>query len=340
MEWLIGKNLSELKALSVDAGLPAYTGKQLADWLYKKKVRRIEDMSNLSKAAREQLGERYEVGGFPPQQVQGSVDGTKKYLFPTLGGHSIESVMIPDEDRATLCVSSQAGCRMGCKFCMTGRQGFQAHLTAGEILGQFQNVDESDGLSNAVYMGMGEPMDNIDEVLKSLEILTSDWGWAWSPRRITVSTIGILPQMERFLRESQCHLAVSLHHPVAAARQELMPIQKASPIEDIVQCLRKYDFSGQRRLSFEYIMFQGVNDSLDHAGALIRLLRGLECRVNLIRFHAIPNSPLQPARPEAIALFQKKLNQQGLLTTLRASRGEDILAACGLLSTAEQKRFE
>jgi len=333
MEWLLGKDLDQLTQIALALGLPRYTGKQLADWLYRKRVKSIGEISNLSKTGRERLGAHFEIGGFAPAQVQQSVDGTKKYLFPTVGGFYIESVIIPEKVRATLCVSSQAGCRMGCRFCMTARQGLHAHLTAGEIISQFQNIEETTGLTNAVYMGMGEPMDNLDEVLKSLQILTSDWGWGWSPRRITVSTIGLLPQLKRFLEESDCHLAISLHHPIDRERQALVPMQKIHPLAEILNLIRQYDFSGQRRVSFEYIMFKGVNDSLFHATTLSRLLKGLECRVNLIRFHAIPDSALLPSSLESIALFQKKLSESGVVVTLRASRGEDILAACGLLST-------
>jgi 23S rRNA (adenine2503-C2)-methyltransferase len=338
MEWLLGKDVDELMQIALSLGLPSYTGKQLADWLYKKQVKQIAEMTNLSKSARDGLCAQYEVGGFAPTKVQLSVDGTKKYLFPTINHSFIESVLIPDDDRVTLCLSSQAGCRMGCRFCMTARQGLQAHLTAGEIISQFQNIDEPTKLTNAVYMGMGEPMDNLDEVLKSLRIITSEWGWGWSPRRITVSTIGLLPQLKRFLDESDCHLAVSLHHPVDSERQALVPMQKTHLLSDILSLIKQYDFSGQRRVSFEYIMFRGVNDSLSCAATLVRLFKGLECRVNLIRYHAIPHCTLQPSTPEAIALFQKKLADAGVLVTLRASRGEDILAACGLLSTQMFKK--
>ncbi|MCL1974341.1 MAG: radical SAM protein, partial [Bacteroidetes bacterium] len=265
MEWLLGKDLDALTQTALALGLPRYSGKQVADWLYKKQVRRVEEMTNLSKAARELLGASYQVGGFAPTQVQESKDGTRKYLFPTKEGFLIESVVIPDGDRTTLCVSVQAGCRMGCRFCMTARQGLQAQLTAGEIIGQFQHIKETSRLTNAVFMGMGEPMDNLDEVLKSLHILSADWGWGWSPRRITVSTIGILPQLKRFLDESGSHLAISLHHPVAYERQNMIPMQKASPLADVLDLIRQYDFSGQRRVSFEYIMFKGVNDAPEHA---------------------------------------------------------------------------
>jgi len=333
--WLLGHTEPELIAIAAVSGLPAFAGKQMADWLYKKKVAAIDDMLNLSKAARTKLNEEWEVGGFAPSGVQQSKDGTRKYLFPTLSGHSIESVLIPDDDRATLCVSSQAGCRMACRFCMTARMGFQCHLSAGEIIGQFSRIAETDALTNAVYMGMGEPLDNLDEVLKSIEILTAPWGWAWSPRRITVSTIGILPALKRFLDESEAHLAVSLHNPFDAERQEWMPMQKAHSIAEVIALLKKYDFTGQRRVSFEYILFSDANDTPRHANELVKLLHGLECRVNLIRFHAIPDSPLRPSTDTQIEKFKTLLTHKGVLTTVRASRGEDILAACGLLATKQ-----
>lgn len=333
---LLGMTLDELTALAKELGLPAFTGKQIADWLYKKHVTDIEEMTNLSKTARNKLNEKFEVGGSAPVAVQTSADGTRKYLFSVSGKQSIETVMIPDGDRATLCVSSQAGCRMGCRFCMTARQGLQVNLSAGEIIGQFSHVEERSRLTNAVYMGMGEPMDNIGEVLKSLQILTSDWGFAWSPRRITVSTIGVLPAMKRFLDESECHLAVSLHNPFDDGRRELMPMQKAYPLEKVIDSIRQYDFTGQRRVSFEYIMFAGRNDLAKHADALARLLQGLECRVNLIRFHTIPDCDLKPSPDTIMERFKNQLMGKGLMTTIRASRGEDILAACGLLSTKNQ----
>ncbi len=316
-----------------ELGLPAFTGKQIADWLYKKHAATIDEMTNLSKAARQLLNEKFTVGGSAPLTVQASADGTRKYLFPLAGGQCVETVMIPEADRATLCVSSQAGCRMGCRFCMTARQGFQAQLTAGEIISQFRNVPERDRLTNAVYMGMGEPMDNLDNVLKSLEILTAPWGFGWSPRRITVSSIGVLPALQRFLDESECHLAISLHNPFDGERAELMPMQKAWPLEQVMELIRQYDWTGQRRVSFEYILFDRRNDSPRHAAALAKLLQGLECRVNLIRFHAIPDSPLLPALESRVEKFKNALMSKGIVTTVRASRGEDIMAACGLLST-------
>ena len=345
---LLGKNLDELKALVAQEGLPGFTAKQIAQWLYVKKVRSIDEMTNLSKAARAALSEKYEVGVTPYAGLQVSTDGTKKYLFPVKCSHkrglnvrvsedelesgAVEAVMIPDDDRATLCVSSQSGCRMGCKFCMTGRQGFHGHMSAADIISQFIAVDESDRLTNAVFMGMGEPLDNYDNVMRAIEILTADWGFAWSPKRITVSTIGVLPNLKRYLDECKCHLAVSLHDPFATERLSVMPVQGAWPIQEVIDLIKQYDFSGQRRVSFEYTMFAGFNDTKAHADALIRMLKGLECRMNLIRFHKIPDFPYETSAPVIIENFKQRLNNCGLMTTVRASRGEDILAACGMLA--------
>lgn len=329
---------TELKAVAAEAGLKPFAARQMSDWLYKKRVAEVAAMTNLSLGARQRLEELgYVAGRIEPCDVQVSADGTKKYLFLTLGGRYVEAVYIPDGDRATLCVSSQAGCRMGCRFCMTGRQGFRHNLTAGEIVNQVLAIPESEKLTNIVFMGMGEPMDNIGPVVRAVEILTSDWGLGWSPTRITVSTIGVIPAMERLLRETKVHLAVSLHDPFDAERRELMPVENRYPVKEVVASLRKFDFSHQRRLSFEYIVFEGVNDSPRHVEGLVRLLRGLECRINLIRFHAIPDSPLRGTSPERMKRFNGALNAAGITTTTRASRGEDILAACGLLSTLSQE---
>ena len=259
------------------------------------------------------------------------MDGTRKYLF-AVGEQFIESVYIPEEDRATLCVSTQAGCKMGCKFCMTGTLGFHGQLSAAEILNQIFYFDD---LSNLVFMGEGEPMDNLDNVLRSLEIMTADYGCAWSPKRITVSTVGV-PAMKRFLDESECHLAISMHDPFPAERAAIMPAEKMMSISEVVPLLKQYDWSHQRRVSFEYICWHGQNDSIRHAKELLRLLKGLNCRINLIRFHAgvedIKNERRFPASDEKqMEWFRDYLTQNGLTTTIRRSRGEDILAACGML---------
>ena len=244
----------------------------------------------------------------------------------------VEAVFIPDGDRGTLCVSCQIGCKMGCRFCVTGQQGFHGSLDTSEILNQIFSIPEFDRLTNIVYMGMGEPMDNLDNVLRSTQVLTAPWGLGWSPHRITVSTVGIIPGLRRFLDESQCHVAVSLHNPFAAERLNIMPMQKAYPIANVVALLRQYDWSGQRRISFEYTMFKGLNDDTRHAAELVRLLKGLYCRVNLIRFHSSPDTPFKTASSQAMERFKDYLNSHGITCTIRASRGEDIMAACGLLA--------
>ena len=338
-EKLLGKTLGELKAVAAELGLPSFTGSQLAQWLYVKRVHTFDAMTNISKAAREKLASAYDLGVSAPVGFAVSKDGTKKYLFEvtcTVGVReetsAVEAVMIPDDDRRTLCVSSQAGCRMGCRFCMTGRQGFHGQLSTADIINQFISVDESESLTNAVFMGMGEPLDNPEAVFKVLEILTAEWGFAWSPKRITVSTIGVLPLLERFLDTCSCHLAVSLHDPFGDERVGIMPVQKVWPIRDVVSLLKGYDFSGQRRVSFEYTMFSGFNDDKRHADALVRLLDGIECRVNLIRFHKIPDFPYECPPDIVMERFRDRLNAHGIICTIRASRGEDILAACGMLA--------
>lgn len=331
-EQLLGKTPDELKEIALKVGLPAFTGKQIAQWMYGRKVRSIDEMTNISKVGRERLKEEYSLGVTLPSTCQVSSDGTKKYLFPVGEGNAVEAVMIPDEDRKTLCVSSQAGCRMGCRFCMTGRQGFHGNLTAADILSQFIAIDEAAELTNAVFMGMGEPLDNFGNVMRAIEVLTADWGFGWSPKRVTLSTIGVLPNLRKYLESTRCHLAVSLHNPFPDERAEMMPVQKAWPVQEVIEMIREYDFTGQRRVSFEYTMFAGLNDDKRHADALIRLLRGLECRVNLIRFHKIPDAPFETTPQIIMERFRNRLSNHGITCTIRASRGEDILAACGMLA--------
>ena len=332
---LLGKTLTELQELCAAEGFPKFTAKQLCDWLYKKRAVSIDAMTNLSKPQRARLNEIAYIGREHPVRCQVSKDGTKKYLFPVLDSHFIEAVYIPEDDRATLCVSCQVGCKMGCHFCVTGQQGFHGNLSAGDILNQLFSIPEFEQLTNVVFMGMGEPMDNLDTVLAATQVLTADWGLGWSPKRITVSTVGIIPGMKRFLDESQCHLAVSLHNPVPQERLAIMPVQKAFPLNQVLALLREYDWSGQRRLSFEYTMFRGENDDLAHAQKLVEALKGLDCRVNLIRFHESPEAPFKTSMPTTIKNFQDYLNRHGFICTLRASRGQDIDAACGLLAGRE-----
>ncbi len=343
---LIGMTPTELKAVVTELGMPAFTAKQIAQWLYEKHVGTIEEMTNLSKQNRQLLAEHYEVGALAPIDCQRSKDGTIKYLFPVCcNGMTtdttekfVETVFIPDHDRATLCVSCQVGCKMNCLFCQTGKQGWHGNLTAADILNQIYALPEVDRLTNIVFMGQGEPMDNLDAVLRVTEIMTADWGWQWSPKRITVSSVGVRNKLKRFLDESDCHVAISMHSPIHEQRLQLMPAEKAMPLTETLELLRQYDFTHQRRCSFEYICFGGLNDTPMYAREIVKLLEGLECRVNLIRFHEIPNVDLPGSDEKRMEALRDYLTNHGITTTIRASRGQDIFAACGLLSTAHQSQ--
>lgn len=332
---ILGMTLAQLQKLCEKEGFPRFAPKQICDWLYKKRIDSIDRMTNLSLAQRARLGEIAYIGREVPVRCQVSRDGTKKYLFPSGNGH-VEAVFIPDDDRATLCVSCQVGCKMGCRFCVTGQQGFHGNLSSGDILNQLFSIPEYEKLTNVVFMGMGEPMDNLESILDATTIMTAPWGLGWSPKRITVSTVGIIPGLRRFLDESQCHLAVSLHNPIGAEREQMMPVQRAYPLNEVLALLRQYDWGGQRRLSFEYTMFRGLNDDLSHAQKLVDALKGLDCRVNLIRFHESPEAPYRTSLPNKIQDFQNYLNRHGVICTLRASRGQDIDAACGLLAGRQE----
>ena len=357
----MGMTVAELKDTVKGLGMPAFTGGQIAKWLYSAHVTSFDDMTNISKKNRELLAEKCTIGAMPYKQVQVSKDGTKKYLFPVSSGKCVETVFIPDHDRATLCVSCQVGCKMNCLFCQTGKQGFEGSLTTGDILNQIYSLPEREKLTNIVFMGQGEPMDNLDNVLKATEVLTAEWGYAWSPRRITVSSVGVKDKLKRFIEESECHLAISLHSPIHEQRARLMPAEKAMPITDVVALLKQYPFfckkdrnaydsymdgsdhnpdgiSRQRRLSFEYIVFDGLNDSMTYAREIVKLLQGLDCRINLIRFHSIPDVPLKTSNESKMESLRDYLTAHGLFTTIRASRGQDIFAACGLLSTKDKQK--
>jgi len=337
---LLGLTRDELRGVVAELGMPAFAAKQMAQWIYQKGVGCCEQMTNISIAARQRLAEHYEVGLMPPIAEQHSVDGTVKYLFSTSDGQRVETVFIPDDERGTVCVSCQVGCKMACRFCMTGRQGFQGNLTATDILNQIYSLPERERLTNIVFMGQGEPMDNLDAVLRATELLTADYGWAWSPKRITVSTVGLRKGLKRFLDESPCHLAVSLHNPFPEERAAMMPAERSYALTEMLELLKQYDWTGQRRLSFEYIVFGGTNDTERHARELVRLLCNVECRVNLIRWHEIPGeTSFSEADPLRLVAFRDYLSSHGVRCTIRASRGQDIDAACGLLNTKEKGRF-
>ena len=352
MEVLLGKTLAELQAVAQEVGLPRFAGKQLAEWIYVRRATSFDEMTNISLKGREALKASYTIGRHTPVAEAISKDGTKKYLFRTSNSEAvqqrsgltsnseavyIESVYIPDNDRATLCVSTQAGCKMGCRFCMTGTLGFHGHLTAADILNQIFSIPDADKLTNIVYMGEGEPMDNLDNVLRSLNAMTNAWGCAWSPKRITVSSVGITKGLKRYIEESECHLAISLHNPFAIERQEVMPIEKVNHLSEVIALLKQYDWSHQRRVSFEYICWGGVNDTPKHANELLRLLKGLDCRINLIRFHAGVDQSFTSSNEQQMEWLRDYLTERGITTTIRRSRGEDILAACGMLVNALNK---
>lgn len=341
MEVLLGKTLSELQQIAVECGLPKFAGKQLAEWIYVRRVTSFDEMTNISLRGRETLKQNFLIGRHTPKAEAISKDGTKKYLFEVVLGQDkgedkthteyIESVYIPEEDRATLCVSTQAGCKMGCRFCMTGTLGFHGQLTAADILNQVFSIPDSNKLTNIVLMGEGEPMDNLDNVLRFLEIMTADYGPAWSPKRLTVSSVGLIPGLKRYLEKSECHLAISLHNPFHVEREQIMPAERAYTIDKVIELIKKYDFSHQRRVSFEYICWGGVNDTPKHAQELLRLLKGLECRVNLIRYHDGGQADFPASNEQTMVWMRDYLTENGLTTTIRRSRGEDILAACGML---------
>ncbi len=330
---LVGLNPIELQNLASELKLPPFLAKQLADWLYKKNIRSLQEMSNISGATRELLAQEFCLGTQAPCHETVSSDGTKKYLFPAANDRFIESAYIPDEKRGTLCLSTQVGCKMGCLFCMTAKQGFQANLQVHEILNQDHSLPERENITNIVFMGMGEPLDNFDHVMKSLEVLTSPWGYGLSPKRITVSSVGIVSNLKKFLEQSKVNLAISLHSPFDKERRSIMPIQNVYPIKEVVETIRSVDKEHQRRVSFEYIVFGGMNDTKAHVKELARLLNGMHTHINLMRFHQVPNSPLPATDEEKLQEFKAGLMNKDIMTTIRASRGLDVDAACGMLST-------
>ena len=329
--------LAELTAALKAMGQPGFRAKQIFHWVHQKLVTEFSAMTDQPKTLLAKLEETFYIAAPQIERRQEAKDGTVKYLLRMADGNCIETVVMRYHYGNTVCVSTQVGCRMGCRFCATGRQGLQHSLSTNEILNQIGSLPERERLTNVVFMGMGEPLDNLDSLLPTLEILTSAWGFGWSPTRITVSTAGVASRLERFLEATQVHLAVSLHNPFPHERAEIMPVEKAWPIREVVEILRRYDFTHQRRVSFEYIVMSGLNDSPRHIRELCRLLDGIKCRINLIRFHKIPGSPYFSPDDRAMIAFRDALTAKGIHTTIRTSRGEDIQAACGLLSTAQNE---
>lgn len=317
-------------------GEPVYRADQVASWVYGGEARSIDRMTNLSRGLREALQERFTLAEPEAERISRSEDGTAKHLWRLEDGELVESVLIPAGDRLTLCISSQAGCAMGCTFCATGWAGFARQLTAGEIVGQYRAsrrwaIENGMGpVSNIVYMGMGEPLSNRTAVMASLTILNQ--GYGVGARRITVSTVGVVPGiLELASRPEQFRLAVSLHAPDSELRRTLIPLEKRHPLPELMEALRAFDAAGGKRITFEYTMIAGVNDDLALAARLAELAAGLQAFVNLIPLNPIPNRDWKPSPPERIRAFQRILTERGLDAAVREPRGRDIDAACGQL---------
>ncbi len=335
-------NMEELKEFVKELGLEPYRAKQIAQWLYKKRVKSFDEMTNLGKKARELLSRKAKIDVLKTVKVEESSDGTRKYLFELPDGNRIESVFIPEKDWNTLCVSTQVGCPAGCKFCLTAKDGFTRNLTAAEIVDQYiqvqRDVGENRRISNVVFMGMGEPLLNFDNVKKAVEIMTHRDMLDLSTRKVTVSTVGVVPGIERMAKEmNRVKLAVSLHATTDEQRERIVPLNRKWPIGKIMEALRRYPADNNRRIMIEYVMLKGVNDSLEDARRLVKLIKGIPVKVNLIPFNPYPGAPFQPTPREDIEKFQKVLWDHNIAAFIRDSRGQDISAACGMLRTKEKK---
>ena len=349
---LLGMTRSELETVAAEAGMRPFAARQMMKWLYEKGAASLDAMTDLSKTGRENLSKHYCTGVRQWKDLQVSGDGTQKFLFTSAAGTPVETVFIPEGDRATVCVSSQSGCKMHCKFCLTGKQGFYSQLTPADILAQIYSLPQRPQVTNIVFMGQGEPFDNYDNVVKAIFLLTSPEAAAMSPKRITLSTCGLLPALKRFVNDTRCNIAISLHSPFHDERMDIMPVEKAYAIADVVDYLSgveafrdirggaRREGSHQRRLSFEYILLKGCNDTPHHVSALKALLRRLDCRVNVIPFHPYPGAAYAaPLHADATA-FVDRLCACGINATLRRSRGLDISAACGMLASKTKLQTE
>ncbi len=342
---------AELEAWCCEQGEAPYRARQVLAWVHRRGATRFEEMANLPKVLRRRLADGFRIGRLEPATVAVSADGTRKLLFqlppePAAAGRpaSIESVLIPQverpdgaRDRLTLCISSQAGCGMGCGFCATAAMGLVRNLHPAEIVGQVraaQALAAPERLTNLVLMGMGEPLANYAAVVAALEILTAEWGYAISPRRITVSTVGLAPEIPRFIAETRVNLAVSLHAPTDRQRARLVPVNRRYPLATLLAACREVPLARRKRITFEYVMLAGENDTDADARALVRLLHGLRAKVNLIPWNPFPGAPFTPSPRARVQRFQAVLRQHGLSATIRESRGQDIQAACGQLAVA------
>lgn len=330
---LFGMSLESLRSFIQRVDMPRFRADQIADWLYRHHADSLDQMTNISRADRARIGEVAEIRLRPPVECRVSADGTRKYAFATDGGDVVESALIPEGDRMTLCISSQVGCRVGCVFCATGAMRLRGNLSSGEILNQYRTIPERERITNIVYMGMGEPLDNLNAVAESVLCLTRPYGYGLSNRRVTLSTVGKPAPLTRFLERCDIRLAVSLHTPFQEQRRELMPGTRGYDLSELITMLRERARGDTRRVSFEYVMLRDINDSLSHADETVRLLSGMQTRVNLIPFHPWSGNDMRPSSPAQIERFRVRLERNGLTATVRATRGLDIEAACGLLAT-------
>lgn len=340
---LKGLSLEELERFVTDHGEPVYRGHQLFHWIYGRGATTFAEMTDLPIALRARLAERASIGALAPLGREVSQDGTRKYLFGCADGRQIETVLIPDEGRMTACLSTQVGCALACAFCLTGTMGFVRHLQTAEIVDQVlalqRDLQPGERIGNLVLMGMGEPLHNYDATVKALTILAHPLGLAYPPRRIALSTVGLVPEIVRLGQSGlPVNLAVSLHAATDELRDRLVPINRRYPLKVLMATLRAYPLPSRRRLTFEYVLIDGVNDRPEDARELVKLLRGLRCKINLLPLNEAPAIPFHRPSRERVETFQRILKAAGLLTTIRESRGMDISAACGLLVTASAEK--
>jgi 23S rRNA (adenine2503-C2)-methyltransferase len=327
--------LDEVEQVVADAGAPPYRARQILHWLHARGAQSFDEMRDLPASLREHLTQKFAIGAAAQSFVSRSIDSTRKLLIRLADGEDIESVIIPSDGRVTLCMSSQVGCALACEFCATARMGLHRNLTASEMLSQIhaatRQLSADEQFTNFVFMGMGEPLANYPRLIRTLTIMTSEWGMGISPRRITVSTVGLVPMMERLLAEIPVNLAVSLHATTNELRDRLAPINKRYPLEVLLGACRNLPLKRRARITFEYVMLAGVNDSLADAKRLVKLLAPMRSKVNLIFYNPLEGSPLATSSRAAVEAFQAVLRNGNLTATIRESRGLDIAAACGQL---------
>jgi 23S rRNA (adenine2503-C2)-methyltransferase len=336
------KDLSheELAAHLVDRQEPAYRAHQIWQWLFRKGAVTFAEMTNLSGSLRAKLSEDFTISRLTVSQQAVSTDGTKKFLFALFDGQTIETVLIPEAKRLTLCISTQAGCGFGCAFCATALLGLKRNLRASEMLDQVLEASRSlvqdQRITHVVLMGMGEPLANYAETVKALAVMTdTSWGIGISPRRVTLSTVGLVPQIRRLMEETKVNLAVSLHAPTDALRRELMPVNRKYSLQQLMACCRSLPVPRRKRITFEYVLLRGTNDSMEDAKALCQLVHDIRCKINVIPFNPHPGSPYRRPDDSAVERFQQVLQAHGLQVNVRRPRGDDIQAACGQLQGEE-----